>query len=80
MALRVLVDSGPAQRELFAIHVSADEPVEAIRSAIAQHTGISSMSLFKVSCGNPASVFHPPSKSSFQQPGRLMCRACTTLR
>ncbi|KAL1410071.1 hypothetical protein Q8F55_004074 [Vanrija albida] len=49
MALRVLIDSGPAQRELFAIRVSADEPVEAIRSAIAQHTGISSMSLFKVS-------------------------------
>lgn len=47
--LRVLVDAGPAARDAFTIAVSADDTVDAIRSAVAAQLGRGSVSLFKVS-------------------------------
>lgn len=51
MTLRVLVDSGPAARELFDITLKADDTVADVREAIAAQIGQASMSLFKVSPG-----------------------------
>jgi hypothetical protein len=49
VSLRVLVDSGPNAREVFDVVVNGHDTVDAIRSAVANHIGHNSMSLFKVS-------------------------------
>lgn len=48
LSLRVLVDSGPAARELFDLVFKADDTVADLRAAIAARIGLASMSLFKV--------------------------------
>lgn len=49
ITFRVIVDSGPAARDLFIITVPVDDDVSSIRAAVASHIGIPSMCLYKVS-------------------------------